>query len=125
MESASLRQTSSPLPEEMADIETKPLLSKFLSFPITAGTSNQQRRRRVAAKIGSAPRPSRQQSFGRDIGHAAKETYLVTSLSFTLLQYLGYFFFNSNRLMLDECLDLILSQTWSAEKLTYKETERK
>ncbi|KAK9118851.1 hypothetical protein Scep_016944 [Stephania cephalantha] len=33
--------------------------------------------------------PSRQQSFRRDVEHAAAETFLLTSLSFTLLRYLG------------------------------------
>ncbi|KAK9924761.1 hypothetical protein M0R45_033113 [Rubus argutus] len=108
MESASLRQTSSSPPGEMVEFETKPLLSKFLSFPTTASTSNQQRRRRVAAKIGSAPRPSRQQSFGRDIGHAAKETYLITRLSFTLLQYLGVGYRWITRLLALGCYAMLL-----------------
>ena len=48
-------------------------------------------RRRVMGK-SSAPQICRQQSFGRDIGHAAAETYLITRLSFDLLGYLGYVF---------------------------------
>ncbi|KAM0022485.1 putative alpha/beta hydrolase-3 [Helianthus debilis subsp. tardiflorus] len=32
---------------------------------------------------------SRSQSFSRDIGHAASETYLMSRLAFTLLRYLG------------------------------------
>jgi hypothetical protein len=50
-------------------------------------------RRRVSGKspVDEGPRRIfRQQSFGRDIGHAAAETYLITGLSFKLLRYLGY-----------------------------------
>ncbi|MED6221898.1 hypothetical protein PIB30_059205, partial [Stylosanthes scabra] len=48
------------------------------------------RNRRVAGKTnGLRHRPSRQRSLTRDIGHVAAETYLVTRLAFTLLQYLG------------------------------------
>ncbi|XP_018458229.2 isoprenylcysteine alpha-carbonyl methylesterase ICME [Raphanus sativus] len=49
-------------------------------------------RRRVSGKSpvdGGSRRICRQQSFGRDIGHAAAETYLITGLSFKLLRYLG------------------------------------
>ncbi|KAL3719379.1 hypothetical protein ACJRO7_004351 [Eucalyptus globulus] len=45
-------------------------------------------RRRAAVKAGSR-RFGREQSLGRDIGHAAAETYLITRLTFTLLRYLG------------------------------------
>ncbi|XP_047959584.1 isoprenylcysteine alpha-carbonyl methylesterase ICME-like [Salvia hispanica] len=48
---------------------------------------NQQQRRRRGNKF-AAP-PCRQQSFSREIGHAAAETYLLTRLSFKLLSYLG------------------------------------
>ncbi|KAK6129095.1 hypothetical protein DH2020_037168 [Rehmannia glutinosa] len=65
------------------ETETETLV-RVSSFP------SQQPRRRVASKSGSfAARPCRQQSFGREIGHAAAETYLLTSLSFKLLSYLG------------------------------------
>ncbi|VVB14662.1 unnamed protein product [Arabis nemorensis] len=50
-------------------------------------------RRRVIGKSpvngGQRRNIFRQQSFGRDIGHAAAETYLITGLSFKLLRYLG------------------------------------
>lgn len=59
------------------------------SFP--SASLNQKRRRRGGSKTAAfAPRPCRQQSFGREIGHAAAETYLLTRLSFRLLSYLGY-----------------------------------
>ncbi|KAG6396174.1 hypothetical protein SASPL_142316 [Salvia splendens] len=48
---------------------------------------NQQQRRRRGNKFAAPPR---QQSFSREIGHAAAETYLLTRLSFKLLSYLGY-----------------------------------
>jgi hypothetical protein len=72
------------------DVDTnnniKPLISN--------GAKNHQRRRRASSQPSAAPtRPCQTQSFSRDIGHAAAETYLVTSLSFTLLRYLGYFLF--------------------------------
>ncbi|XP_015583520.1 probable isoprenylcysteine alpha-carbonyl methylesterase ICMEL2 isoform X4 [Ricinus communis] len=52
------------------------------------GNTKQQPRRRVSA-AGRPAKPERQQSFSRDIGHAACETYLLTRLTFTLLRYLG------------------------------------
>uniref|UniRef100_A0A2P2MVB8 Uncharacterized protein n=1 Tax=Rhizophora mucronata TaxID=61149 RepID=A0A2P2MVB8_RHIMU len=48
-----------------------------------------QPRRRVTGKPAM---PQRQRSLGRDIGHAASETYLLTRLTITLLRYLGYLF---------------------------------
>ncbi|KAF7029924.1 hypothetical protein CFC21_041561 [Triticum aestivum] len=52
-------------------------------------------RRRSSPVQSASPRPQgsagprRQSSFRHDVGHAASETYLVTRLTFTLLQYLG------------------------------------
>ncbi|KAI7744171.1 hypothetical protein M8C21_020789 [Ambrosia artemisiifolia] len=43
--------------------------------------------RRLSAN--GSPCVTRSQSFSRDIGHAASETYLMSSLAFTLLRYLG------------------------------------
>lgn len=60
-------------------------------------SSPEQVRRRVPSGKSSpdgSPRICRQQSFGREIGHAAAETYLITRLSFNLLGYLGYSFRN-------------------------------
>ncbi|KAJ4707151.1 Isoprenylcysteine alpha-carbonyl methylesterase ICME [Melia azedarach] len=69
------------------DMETKPMVSRFLFGPTNfVGSGNEQRRRRPPGKAG---KPRRQQSFGRDIGHAAAETYLITRLTFILLRYLG------------------------------------
>ncbi|KAL0377834.1 UNVERIFIED_CONTAM: putative isoprenylcysteine alpha-carbonyl methylesterase ICMEL2 [Sesamum radiatum] len=65
------------------------MLVRMSSFP-TAPALNQQRRRKVGNKSPTlAKRPCRQQSFSREIGHAAAETYLLTRLSFKLLSYLG------------------------------------
>ncbi|KAL6139973.1 hypothetical protein ACLB2K_058274 [Fragaria x ananassa] len=103
---SSLRQSaSSAAAEELMEMETKPLLTKVLSYPpaAAAAASTSQRRR---AK--SSPRPSRQNSFSRDIGHAAKETYLVTSLSFTLLQYLGVGYRWITRLLALYCYAMLL-----------------
>uniref|UniRef100_A0A0E0C593 protein-S-isoprenylcysteine alpha-carbonyl methylesterase n=1 Tax=Oryza meridionalis TaxID=40149 RepID=A0A0E0C593_9ORYZ len=55
------------------------------------------RRRRSSPVQSASPRPvgcgcggpRRQSSFRDDVGHAASETYLVTRLTFSLLQYLG------------------------------------
>lgn len=66
--------------------DTSPLL-----FHTNTGTAI--KRRLAGRTISAPPRPERRQSFGRDLGHAAAETYLVTRLSFKLLRYLGYYFF--------------------------------
>lgn len=57
------------------------------TFPKISSEQHQPRRRPIKKAV-SAP-PIRQQSFSRDVCHAAAETYLVTSLSFKLLSYLG------------------------------------
>jgi len=64
--------------------DAKPLLSRGSS--VRSGSFNQMQRRRVSGKLG---KPERQQSFSRDIGRAAAETYLLTRLTITLLRYLG------------------------------------
>ncbi|CAA0832738.1 Isoprenylcysteine alpha-carbonyl methylesterase ICME [Striga hermonthica] len=83
-------ETVSSLPANLSSLDSigeiteeteSDTLVRMSSFPL-----NQQRRRRVGCK---AARPRRQQSFGREIGHAAAETYLLTRLSFKLLSYLG------------------------------------
>lgn len=58
---------------------------------ISRSSSNisHQRRRRTPSETSLTTLPSRQQSFSRDVGHAAAETYLLTRLSFRLLRYLG------------------------------------
>ncbi|KAH9739492.1 isoprenylcysteine alpha-carbonyl methylesterase ICME [Citrus sinensis] len=70
------------------------------------GSNNQQRRRRPA---GSKPeKPRRQNSFSRDIGHAAAETYLITRLTFTLLRYLGLGYRWISRLVALGCYAMLL-----------------
>ncbi|KAG5399260.1 hypothetical protein IGI04_021074 [Brassica rapa subsp. trilocularis] len=64
-------------------------------------------RRRVLRK-SSAPQICRQQSFGRDIGHAAAETYLITRLSFDLLGYLGVGYRWITRLLALACYAILL-----------------
>ncbi|KAL6615665.1 hypothetical protein ACP70R_037935 [Stipagrostis hirtigluma subsp. patula] len=65
---------------------------------LLARTDSAGRRRRSASPVQSAaPRPPgeggglrrQSSSFREDVGHAASETYLVSRLTFTLLQYLG------------------------------------
>ncbi|KZV15094.1 protein GAMETE EXPRESSED 3 [Dorcoceras hygrometricum] len=71
--------SSSDLLEQVPGSDT---LFRVSSFP--SGSLDQQcRRRRTSSLL------SRQRSFGREVGHAAAETYLVTRLSFKLLRYLG------------------------------------
>lgn len=65
--------------------QTRPLLSRMLTYPI--GIFHHQLRRRLG--VGKPQVPRRQQSFSRDFGHAAAETFLITRLSFTLLRSLG------------------------------------
>ncbi|KAM7506919.1 hypothetical protein LguiA_017372 [Lonicera macranthoides] len=75
--------------EEVKVMDTDPLVSRVSSY--STATNNQRRRKisgKAAAAAAAAP-PLRRQSFGRDIGHAAAETYLVTWLAFKLLRYLG------------------------------------
>uniref|UniRef100_A0A0D3CN87 protein-S-isoprenylcysteine alpha-carbonyl methylesterase n=1 Tax=Brassica oleracea var. oleracea TaxID=109376 RepID=A0A0D3CN87_BRAOL len=64
-------------------------------------------RRRVMGK-SSVPQICRQQSFGRDIGHAAAETYLITRLSFDLLGYLGVGYRWITRLLALACYAILL-----------------
>ncbi|KAM1919282.1 hypothetical protein FF1_023810 [Malus domestica] len=94
---------------EDADAAT-PFVSRFLSYPIAnTNTSSHKRRRRLAKKQASAsPWPHRQQSFSHDIGHAAKETYLITSLSFTLLQCLGLGYLWITKLLALGCYAMLL-----------------
>ncbi|XP_078431458.1 putative isoprenylcysteine alpha-carbonyl methylesterase ICMEL2 isoform X2 [Wolffia australiana] len=59
------------------------------------GGASQKRRRRTATEacqatsLSAPPSPSRRPSFSRDVGHAAAETFLLSHLALTLLQYLG------------------------------------
>ncbi|CAN8260661.1 unnamed protein product [Cochlearia groenlandica] len=68
-------------------------------------------RRRVSGKSPAAASPQfyPQQSFGRDIGHAAAETYLVTRLSFNLLGYLGVGYRWITRLLALACYAILLT----------------
>ncbi|KDP24366.1 hypothetical protein JCGZ_25662 [Jatropha curcas] len=68
-----------------------PLLSRDLlnNNGANGGTNKQQPRRRASASRKPDKQPQRQLSLGRDIGHAASETYLLTRLTIKLLRYLG------------------------------------
>ncbi|XP_037497095.1 probable isoprenylcysteine alpha-carbonyl methylesterase ICMEL1 isoform X2 [Jatropha curcas] len=80
--------------------EIKPLLPRTSSFADTTATTastsansyQQQRRRRVASDSNLpdlSDAGSQHQSFSRDVGHAASETFLLTRLTLKLLRYLG------------------------------------
>ncbi|CAH2055298.1 unnamed protein product [Thlaspi arvense] len=73
-------------------------------------SSPEKVRRRVSGKSSAdkTPRVCRQQSFGRDIGHAAAETYLITRLSFNLLGYLGVGYRWITRLLALACYAMLL-----------------
>ncbi|KAK2987469.1 hypothetical protein RJ640_012128 [Escallonia rubra] len=62
---------------DMKQKDTDPLLSRV------------SRRRAGNKPSAEPPRLRSQQSFKRDFGHAAAETYLITRLTFKLLSYLG------------------------------------
>lgn len=80
------RPRASPPPSEGEDPATA--LGAGASVSRCAGYGSA--RRRVSGKAaGGGGRFGRQQSFSREIGHAAAETYLITRLAFTLLRYLG------------------------------------
>ena len=68
-----------------AEEDEKPVLCRHAS-----DSKAHQRRRRIFGKSGRPNTPRQLQAVGREIEHAAKETYLITRLSFTLLRYLGY-----------------------------------
>ncbi|CAI9758743.1 unnamed protein product [Fraxinus pennsylvanica] len=78
-------ETSTSLPATMDSSDSFENLKQQMEADDLIRVSSFPRRRAVNKKA----RPRRQQSFGREIGHAAAETYLVTSLSFKLLGYLG------------------------------------
>ncbi|OVA10190.1 Alpha/beta hydrolase fold-3 [Macleaya cordata] len=84
--------SSSPSLKDEKNFLKKPLLSRAFTFtPNTNTTTNNynQRRRRVSSDVSVRSFSSDQQSFGREVRHAAAETYLITRLSFKLLRYLG------------------------------------
>lgn len=56
----------------------------------SVSNNHREKQRRVAGRNSPRPRPVRQRSFKRDFERVAAETYLITRLTFTLLQYLGY-----------------------------------
>ncbi|XP_022844797.1 isoprenylcysteine alpha-carbonyl methylesterase ICME [Olea europaea var. sylvestris] len=78
-------ETSTSLPATMESSESFENLKQQMETDGLIRVSSFPQRRTVNKKA----RPRRQQSFSRDIGHAAAETYLVTGLSFKLLGYLG------------------------------------
>lgn len=72
--------------DEITHTDDEPLFSRISTFSNTTSDHQQPRRRAIKKSLSA---PARQQSFSRDVCHAAAETYLVTRLSFKLLSYLG------------------------------------
>ncbi|XP_062163555.1 isoprenylcysteine alpha-carbonyl methylesterase ICME-like [Alnus glutinosa] len=104
--------------EDDKAISIKPLLPRTLSYSATTTTTTstssscyQQRRRRIASEnsLSSLSTASaRRQAFGRDVGHAAAETFLVTRLSLKLLRYLGVGYKWITRFLALGCYALLL-----------------
>ena len=85
----------SPIDDDHYSLEKKPLLSRSFSFTgKPTNTTQQQRRRRCTSDDNLLPGGNggeKDSSLAISVEHAAAETYLITSLSFELLGYLGYF----------------------------------
>nr|GEV57007.1 probable isoprenylcysteine alpha-carbonyl methylesterase ICMEL2 [Tanacetum cinerariifolium] len=77
---STVKQT--PTEEEIEEEMKNSVISRTSSAPPTVA------RRRPEKRSASSLCRS-QSSLGREIGHAASETYLITRLAFTLLRYLG------------------------------------
>ncbi|CAB4295525.1 unnamed protein product [Prunus armeniaca] len=80
--------------EEKGTPIIKPLLpraSSYITTTTNGANKHQQRRRRTASdsSLSSLSDDSRNNSLGREVEHAAAETFLVTRLSLKLLRYLG------------------------------------
>ncbi|XP_021888005.1 isoprenylcysteine alpha-carbonyl methylesterase ICME [Carica papaya] len=91
-------------------MNTKPLIYRFFGYPTADNT--ELKRRRLGGKTdppAAKPTPlTRQQSFSRDIGHAAAETFLLTRLTFKLLRYLGVGYRWMTRLLALACYAMLL-----------------
>ncbi|KAG6654015.1 hypothetical protein I3843_05G106400 [Carya illinoinensis] len=106
--------------EDDTAISQTPILPRALSYspPTTAAANTispncfyQQRRRRTASVNSLCPLSrgdDRRQSFGRDVGHAAAETFLLTRLSLKLLRYLGVGYRWITRFLALGCYSLLL-----------------
>ncbi|XP_052138001.1 probable isoprenylcysteine alpha-carbonyl methylesterase ICMEL2 isoform X3 [Oryza glaberrima] len=84
-------------PQRRAPPAMRPVSSAEEVGALLSRSDSSGRRRRSSPVQSASPRPAgcgcggprRQSSFRDDVGHAASETYLVTRLTFSLLQYLG------------------------------------
>ncbi|KAG2706774.1 hypothetical protein I3760_05G118000 [Carya illinoinensis] len=106
--------------EDDTAISQTPILPRALSYspPTTAAANTispncfyQQRRRRTASVNSLCPLSrgdDRRQSFGRDVGRAAAETFLLTRLSLKLLRYLGVGYRWITRFLALGCYSLLL-----------------
>ncbi|XP_027151103.1 probable isoprenylcysteine alpha-carbonyl methylesterase ICMEL1 isoform X1 [Coffea eugenioides] len=96
---AATRILISPTFEDEMKIETRPLISRTLSYTDTLSSTSggsgshqqQQRRRRTASETSlfSLSGGGRRHSFRQNMGRAASDTYLLTRLGCKLLRYLG------------------------------------
>ncbi|XP_064968877.1 probable isoprenylcysteine alpha-carbonyl methylesterase ICMEL1 [Musa acuminata AAA Group] len=88
-EKASPSSSSSSSASSPAAEDARPFLRRSAS---AAGGGGRSRRRRTVSEPSLrslSSHTSRGRSFGRDVGHAAAETFLLTRLAITLLRYLG------------------------------------
>ncbi|KAF3443933.1 hypothetical protein FNV43_RR13623 [Rhamnella rubrinervis] len=86
-----------------AEDDKRPVLHRFAS-----DSKGLQRKRRIFGKTGRPTTPRQLQAVGREIEHAAKETYLITRLTFTLLRYLGVGYRWIRRFLALACYALLL-----------------
>ncbi|PON87945.1 Alpha/beta hydrolase fold [Trema orientale] len=120
---------SSSFEDEMASFKPiKPLLPRASSYTTTTSSSAaasttttaaatataksfyQQRRRRIASEdsLSSLSDGEGRRSLGREVGHAAAETFLLTRLSLKLLRYLGVGYRWITRFLALGCYALLL-----------------
>ncbi|KAK9276333.1 hypothetical protein L1049_005865 [Liquidambar formosana] len=102
--------------EDEKTMPIKPFLARASSYTNTTTASNgnfyQQRRRRIASETSLSSFTDggggSRQSFGRDVGHAAAETYLITRLTLKLLRCLGVGYRWITRFLALGCYSILL-----------------
>ncbi|KAL4568622.1 hypothetical protein LXL04_024237 [Taraxacum kok-saghyz] len=80
------RKTST---QDMKSTDTVDSLRSRTTNSTNPATAARRRTAGNATPAKTSPNLCRSQSFSREIGHAASETYLISRLAFTLLRYLG------------------------------------
>ncbi|XP_024923371.2 isoprenylcysteine alpha-carbonyl methylesterase ICME isoform X2 [Ziziphus jujuba] len=101
---------SSSLGGESTEDDKKPFLPRIITGGGGGGgdSKNQSRRRLVSKSVVGPSTPRHLKAVGREIEHAAKETYLITRLAFTLLRYLGVGYKWITRFLALTCYALLL-----------------